>query len=245
GFAGKVRPLHGAQLLTNPRYPHLPRANSILIGALEPPVPWEEIEEEAEPHLRPLNLPTRRVVLFGDETADRMGGSLLARGFRPRTVRLLAHDADSVPVSPGPGAAVWVDPFRMPARYALRYRIAQEALGQGVEAAESARLYMSRADVAWRRTAASFEGTTMAAAADLTRVGSLAEINTVETAPEFRGRGLASALVEFLVAAAIEGGAVGTYLVTPEEALEREFYAPLGFHRVGSLHSFQRSERTG
>lgn len=240
GFAGQLRRLHGARLVTNLRYPHLPRANSLLIGAVEPPVPWHELVEESEPHLAAVGARFRRALLFGEDTAERLATSLRADGYRTHPLSLLRFPEESPLPEVMPGAVAWADTFRLPARYALRYRIAQERFGSGPQAAESARLYMSRADAGWRRTAAAFVDGSLAAAADLTPVGSIYEINTVETAPEFRGQGLAHDLVAFLVRESFASGARGVYLVTEPGALEERLYRPLGFARCATLVSADR-----
>jgi ribosomal protein S18 acetylase RimI-like enzyme len=240
GFAGRVHSIRGAEVLTNPRYPHLPRANCVLVGALAPPTPWSEIAAASETHLRTAGAFGRRVMLFGAEVAARLGAELMMDGFRGHALRLLSYDLGRALPETASEAVGWVDLFRMPARYALRYRIAQERRGSGVAAAEDARLYLSRSDAAWRRTAAAFVDAELAAAADLTTVGSVAEINTVETAPEFRGRGLARALLAFLVEAALRSERAGVYLVCEDGPIVEGLYVPAGFTPVATIHSFER-----
>jgi ribosomal protein S18 acetylase RimI-like enzyme len=240
GFAGQTKRILGAQVLTNPRYPHLPRANCTLVGALEPPTDWRTIRDASFDIFPRTRDAPDRVMLFGEEVSDRLGGALLLDGFRPSLIRLLEFGRDILVPELAPGRVVWVDTFRMPARYSLRYRIAQERAGAGAEAAEAARLYLSRADARWRRTAGAYVDGTLAAAADLCPIGSVTEITYVETAPEFRGRGLAREVVSFLVRAGFEEGARAVYLAAQDGPLSTGFYGKLGFEPAATITMFQR-----
>jgi GNAT superfamily N-acetyltransferase len=92
-----------------------------------------------------------------------------------------------------------------------------------------------------------YEGDTLAGVANITpkpflHRGSpvlLAEIGGTETSPDFRGRGVFSQLVEFLVAAARERGYAGLY-GTPNEASGRIYMGKLGW--TGVFH-WQRQLR--
>ncbi len=237
---GQVRRLEGARLVTNPRYRRLLPANQILVGATEPPVEWDEIDRAARPTLRNLGIRGRRVTLFGDEVRDRLGPTLTRHGFRPHPQDLLAFGGISRVTAAADIEIRIVDPLLQAARFALNYRIEEERHGPGSEAADRASLFQTRADSAWRRSFAGFLGAAFGGACDLTRIGSLAQINHVGTAPEWRGRGLASALVLHAIGAALTAGARGIYVVTDSRTLAEGLYGPLGFHPTVRVTVFER-----
>ncbi len=240
GWNGQVRRLHGARVVTNPRYRRLLPANQILVGATEPPVEWDAIERAATPSLRNLGIRGRRVTLFGEEVRDRLGPALARHGYRPHQQDLLAFGGISRVTAATDIEIRTVDPLLQAACYALNYRIEEERHGPGPEGTDRASLYQTRADSAWRRTFAGFLGTALGGACDLTRIGSLAQISHVGTAPEWRGRGVASALVLHAIGAALETGARGIYLITDSRTLTERLYGPLGFHPAGRITVFER-----
>jgi ribosomal protein S18 acetylase RimI-like enzyme len=240
GWAGQVRRIPGARLVTNPRFRNLLPANQLLVGPNEPAVPWDEIEREAEPTLRGLGVPGRRVMLFGRDVEDRLGFDLVRAGFRRRPLYMLSYAGfDTTRERPGIAVRI-VDPFSAPARYALRYRIEREDRGPTPEAAERARLFLEEFHSDRRRTLVAFVGNEFTGAGDLVPVGSLAAIVKVETLPEWRGQGVAQAVVRRATEEAFEGGAEGVYLNVISTNLEHGLYRPLGFERIAEIGIFER-----
>ncbi len=241
GWTGRVRRVTGARVVTSPQFRDLLVANQVLVGATDAPVGWEEIEREAEPAFRALGVRGRRAMLFGDEVDRRLGPSLRARGFRERALRLLTYRGYAS-VAPRPDVPVrWVDPFLWPALFALRYRIEEEAHGPGREASERTSLYSSRADSAWRRSYAATFGPEMAGSCDVVRIGSIAQVAGVQTAPEWRGQGIATAVVSRAVEETLREPVRGIYLTTPTAALADQLYAPLGFAPAATVAIYERA----
>ncbi|MGR6920511.1 GNAT family N-acetyltransferase [[Actinomadura] parvosata] len=79
----------------------------------------------------------------------------------------------------------------------------------------------------------------IAARADLYAQGGVAQIESVFTGEEHRGRGYARALMEALLAEV--AGAELIFLVADAADWPRHFYARLGFEDVGRTHSFLRT----
>ena len=240
-WAGQVRRLHGARLVTNPRYRTVLRANQILVGATEPPVEWESIRTQAEPALRSAGIRGRRVMLFGEEVRSRLEGPISAEGFRERFLWLLAFRGVTT-ARPAPRVTIrLVDPFLRPAWFSLSYRIEQETSRPGDPVSESFSLTASLADRPGRRTFAGFLGDSLAGSLDLIRIGSIASIDEVQTAPEWRGQGVATTLVLRAVEEAIRDGARGIQLTTDSRSLADQLYAPCGFESVSQLSIFERT----
>jgi GNAT superfamily N-acetyltransferase len=216
------------------------RANQILVGVTEPPVDWEEIEAQAEPTFRSIGVRGRRVMLFGDDVRRRLEGPLTARGFRERNLWLLVFRGLSM-AQPNPGVTIrLVDPFLQPAWYTLTYRVVEETARPGESVSDAVSFYSSLAQRPGRRTFAGFLGDTMAGSCDLVRVGSLAVITGVRTAPEWRGQGVATTLVLRATDEAVRDGARGVHLTTQTTALAEQLYGPCGFESADRISIFER-----
>lgn len=237
---GQARRLHGARLVTNPSFRRVGRANQLLVGPTDPPVDWSDIEAQAEPTLRALGLRFRRVTLFGEEVRRRLAGTLSAEGFRESVRWLLVYRGLATARIPEHVQIRNVDPFLRPAWFTLTYRIQQE-YGEGPEeAAEETSLYGRLADRAGRTILAGFRGDSMAGTADLNRIGSIGSVEHVQTAPEWRGQGVATALVTRATDQAVRDGCRGVELVTHSRSLADQLYAPCGFETVDRIAIFER-----
>ncbi|WP_052422471.1 GNAT family N-acetyltransferase [Nonomuraea candida] len=84
-------------------------------------------------------------------------------------------------------------------------------------------------------------GGSIAARADLYVHGGVAQIESVFTGEEHRGKGHARALMLALLAEAAEAQAELIFLVADADDWPRHFYARLGFEVVGRTHSFLRT----
>jgi GNAT superfamily N-acetyltransferase len=241
GWAGEqVRRLRGARLVTNPKYRQSLWANQILVGATEPPVEWEEIRLQAEPTLHALRVIGRRAMLFGDEVRDRLGGPLAADGYQERDLHLMAYRGFAT-AQPSPRISIrLMDPFLRPAWFTLTYRVEEERLRPDWSVADRMSHFARLAEKPGRRTFAGFVGDSMAGSCDLIRIGSLASIDSVQTAPEWRGQGVATSLVLRATDEAVRDGARGIQLTTNSSALADRLYGPCGFESIARLAIFER-----
>jgi GNAT superfamily N-acetyltransferase len=215
-------------------------ANQILVGATEPPVDWVEIREQAEPTFRSLGVTGRRVMLFGDEVTGRLGGQLAADGFREREIWLMAYQGFAT-ASANPHVMIrLVDPFLRPAWFTLSYRVEQETARPGESVSDWASFYSSLAGGPGRRTFAGFLGDEMAGSCDLARIGSLSSVDHVQTAPEWRGQGVARTLVLRATEEAVRDGARGVQLTTRSASMASQLYGPCGFETIARLAIFER-----
>ena len=240
GWVGQIRRLRGARLVTNARYRALLWANQVLVGATEPPVEWEEITAQAEPTLRALGVRGRRVMLFGDDVRSRLAGPLSADGFQERSLWLLAFRGLTTAHANARVTIRLVDPFLRPAWFTLSYRVEQETARPGESVSDWASFYSSLADRPGGRTFAGFLGETMAGSCDLVRMGSLASVDHVQTAPEWRGQGVATTLVLRATDEAVRAGARGIQMTTHSPTLADQLYRPCGYETLARLSIFER-----
>ncbi len=73
--------------------------------------------------------------------------------------------------------------------------------------------------------------------------GSDAQIEYVETLEEFRGRGVARAVVLRAIEAASEAGARDIFIVADDDDWPKELYGRLGFDRIGRTWQFIREPK--
>jgi ribosomal protein S18 acetylase RimI-like enzyme len=95
-----------------------------------------------------------------------------------------------------------------------------------------------------RRFAVRLEGET-ASGADLFSDGRTAQIEDVATHPDFRGRGLASAVVLRAAAEALAAGHDFVFLVADDSDWPKELYSRLGFAPLGRKWQFLRQPARG
>ncbi len=81
---------------------------------------------------------------------------------------------------------------------------------------------------------------TLASSCELYVNGRLAQVESVDTLAEFRGRGLARACVSRAVTEAREAGADLVFIWADANDWPKELYSKLGFDPIGHLWSFQK-----
>ena len=81
----------------------------------------------------------------------------------------------------------------------------------------------------------------LVSSADLYADGRTAQVEDVVTAPTYRGRGHASALVVHAVAEALAGGNDLVFLAADDEDWPKELYARLGFEPIGHTWAFLKT----
>lgn len=179
-------------------------------------------------------------MLFGDEVRDRLGSGLASDGFQERPLSLLTYRGYSDATANPRVVVRLVDPFLRPAWFTLSYRVEQETARPGENVEDWARFYSSQSDRPGLRTFAGFLGESMAGSCDLGSVGTLAYIAHVQTAPEWRGQGVASTLVLRATEEAVRMGARGIQMTTRSAALDERLYRPLGYEPVARLWIYER-----
>jgi ribosomal protein S18 acetylase RimI-like enzyme len=194
----------------------------------------EELAGEAERLQGEAGLLHRKVV-----TDDDAVGSRLAAGFR----RLGWHVAPIVVMRfAGGGRAVPVDEVREVGFPDLEPSL--KASGgfstDAEEAAQVARRRRITGAAGSARYFAAYRDERVASYCELYTDGELGQIEAVVTEPEYRGQGLASAVV---TKARLESEAAGdrlTFLLADEDDWPKELYGKLGFRAIGRVWDFVR-----
>ena len=228
-------------LVSTPSLPRVWDANFAIVDR------WEgtaaELRDELERVQRQARFAHRRAALLDEGLAQRLWGDVLELGweFSSRYV-VMAHcrPPDRAPDPAievlGVGETDWAN--------GRRAMIATEPFGHddelGAQLVELDRRLARAMEV--RHLAAVIDGE-VASYAGLYLEGDVAQIEDVATLEEFRGRGLARAVVLQAVEEARLAGAELVFLVADEADWPRELYGRLGFDAIGTEHVFGRSGR--
>lgn len=156
--------------------------------------------------------------------ADRLVVMALRREPDTRSEPNLAEEADLSTVRPMLETVIGREPYATSmdtVRALADYREELERLA-------GARFYCARV------------GAEIASICELYADGDVAQVEDVNTLQEFRGRGLARAVVQRAVDDAIAGGAKLVFLHALADDWPKELYAKLGFDPIGHMWSFVR-----
>jgi ribosomal protein S18 acetylase RimI-like enzyme len=178
-----------------------------------------------------------RKLLIEDETAgDRLSPLLVAAGWDIARLGLMAHRGAAASGAAAAAREVDLETLR-PTREEFIRLDPFSARDSVVEQLLEADHVIAAAVTA--RPFASFEDGEIAAFCFLYSDGATAQIEVVSTLPRFRRRGHARAVVEAALAAALEDHDL-TFIVADEGDWVKDWYARLGFERVGIVHEALR-----
>lgn len=201
-------------------------------GWLDAPALTAEVERvQATAGLR-----HRHVIVADERGGARLAGGLAARGWSARRRTIMAHRR--------PGAANGAPVRKLAAAEArafLERSLAGDPAGLGAEVVRQlgeARDVLAAAGGA-RSYGAVLDGVVVSAC-DLYHRGSVAQIESVLTLAEHRGRGLASAVVGHALARARSAGCELAFLQVEEDGGPRALYERLGFDPIGSAWVLER-----
>jgi GNAT superfamily N-acetyltransferase len=191
----------------------------------------EELARDAERAQAAAGLEHRRLVI-DDRLGREVEADLQARGWTMERLLVMpfcggGRDVDTSAVAEVAAAEVepaWAMGIRSEGRD-------EETVRQLVAAQHLRRLAV---DVTY--FAARVDGG-IASYCELFSDGATAQIESVMTLPEFRGRGLATAVVSAALAKARDANTL-TFLVADDEDWPKDLYAKLGFAPVGTIWSF-------
>jgi GNAT superfamily N-acetyltransferase len=229
------------EVVSTPSLPRVWDANFALVER------WDgsaaDLRDELESVQRQAGFTHRRSAILDGRLAGRLWADLVALGweFTSRYV-VMAHrrppDREPDPAIEvlGVGETDWAN--------GRRAMIATEPFGHdddlGAQLVELDRRLARSMEV--RHLAAVVDGE-VASYAGLYVEDGVAQIEDVATLQEFRGRGLARAVVLRAVEEARRAGAELTFLVADEADWPQQLYARLGFDPIGAEHVFGRSGR--
>ncbi len=229
------------ELLRTPSLPRVWDANFALVER------WTgsagDLHDELERVQRHAGFSHRRAVILADAVAERLWDDLLEHDweFASRYLVMAQRRDPDRPADPGievvgVGELDWAQ--------GRRAMIATEPHGHDDELAAQLVALDGRLARAMevRHYAAVLEGEVVSYAG-LYLADGVAQIEDVATLEEFRGRGLARAVVLQAAAEARRAGAELVFLVADEGDWPKQLYARLGFDAIGVEHAFGRSRR--
>ncbi len=177
----------------------------------------------------------RHAIVADERGGARLADGLAARGWSARRRTIMAHrrpgTANGAPVRELTAAE---------AREFIERSLAADPAGLG---AEVVRQLTEARDVLAAGGARSYGAVVdgvVVSACDLYRRGSVAQIESVLTLEEHRGRGLASAVVDHVLARARSAGCELAFLQVEEDGGPRALYERLGFDPIGSAWVLER-----
>ncbi|MET7329572.1 GNAT family N-acetyltransferase [Nonomuraea sp. NPDC005650] len=232
----------GGFAVLDDRYPGSHDDNKLIVGAGPVPETYGEAREAAERLLRAADevLAARghRLVCVDD---DRLGAALaptfVAAGYEHETNLIMAFRG------PAPSAPVVAERLSFSELLPVLRRDWRHTLPQapdevidGLARRVEGRLRGADAVSFWGVRAPDGE---IAARADLYEHAGVAQIESVFTGAEHRGKGHARALMTTLLAQAAAAGLI--FLVADAADWPKDFYAKLGFAEVGRTHAFLRT----
>jgi ribosomal protein S18 acetylase RimI-like enzyme len=194
----------------------------------------EELMAEAERLQAPAGLPHRKVEV--QEGGDGLVESFAAAGWSAErlVVMALRPGADQRGAAPAPVREVGFDAVRA---------LIEQWYGEAMGAEESRRLADSDADSGARSGARYFlaEREEPAACCELLTTGDgVGQVESVYTAIDHRGHGLASAVVRAAIAAAQERGDDLIMIMADADDWPQRLYERLGFETVDTYRAFTR-----
>lgn len=214
-------------------YPASYEHNQVYVTAM---VPAALILAETERSLRLRR--HRHITILDEGVGRRLAPRLVGAGYEREHLVVMALDGRP----PGPPPSVRVD--RVPLE-ALREAVVRSWSEQYPYDRENVRTQLFERRFA---TAAACDLSSHAVRVDgavaawchLYRLDGAAQVESVNTLPEWRGRGFARAVVLDAVAAALESGCEPVFLAAYRDDWPRQLYERLGFVAVGEQHSFLR-----
>jgi ribosomal protein S18 acetylase RimI-like enzyme len=232
--AEEIRPFTWGQTLINRTLNLVHDANYALVDHVNGATARDLIGE-ADRLQADLGLKHRRVNVDDPVAADQMATSFQALGYSPERFVIMTHAGHPVPPV-DVSSVVEVDWPRMRSARGIARTFEPWATPAVIEQLLAYHELHARL-VRTRYFAVLAEGRVVSSC-ELRTEGEIAQIETVETLPEFRQRGFARAVVSAALAAAQGHDLI--FLVADQDDWPQHFYARLGFQTVGRESRFLR-----
>ncbi len=223
----------GGTVLLNERFPQSWTHNFLRVDPPAEGLSAQALAGQAETLHGEAGHTHRRVWVDDEAAGERLAEGLRSLGWQVRCEWVMAHPGEAPPadsritvreLAPEEIRPFWEEMFRR-----MEYVRDEETVRQLTE-----RNHTLGRQLSVRHFGAICDGR-IASACDLYPGGELAEIQDVETLEEYRGRGLARAVMAAALRAAKERGAAFTFLMADAEDWPKEFYGRLGFHVLGKF----------
>ncbi|MGH7665859.1 MAG: GNAT family N-acetyltransferase [Candidatus Dormibacteria bacterium] len=244
GSSTEVLPAHGGFAVLNREFPDSFEHNCLVVSSR---VEADQLIAEADRILGGAGLAHRAIELEREDVDEAWLNRFRDLGFEVhRNLTMVWRRS----LSRGAMAAVERLPYRdlMPLVEASWRRYLPAASERTIRQLVDRRLVTHRACQVTHHAVRGPAG--LAARCDLYRIPPLAQVEDVETEPEWRNRGYATAVVLDSIALARESGCQLIFLYADADDWPQQLYLRLGFDPVGSSYTIQRpgdstlSERT-
>lgn len=232
--AEETRPFSWGRAVINRRLNLVHDANYLIVDQLDGASP-PALVEVAEQIQGGLGLAHRRVNVDDQAAALKLMPDFEARGFLAERFVVMVHQRppDRAVATEGVEEAEWT---RIRAARAVERQQEPWAYPELIEQILAKQELTARL-VKTRYFAACADGKVVSSC-ELRTEDDTAQVETVETLPPFRGRGLARAVVSAALAAAVGHGFI--FLVADHDDWPQHFYRRLGFETVGIESRFLR-----
>jgi ribosomal protein S18 acetylase RimI-like enzyme len=239
--ASRTEPFRWGTALFNDAYPMRFDSNYLRVERSLGQATAIELAAEADQLL--AGFPHREIVVPDVAEADRIAAGMVERGYAVERLVYMVQRGE-IPEQP---ADVRVEEYDLADVHPLFVEIARRLEDAPTEAvaialADFAQVLVDR--IGARFFGVSVEGKPVGSCELYVHEG-VAQVESVGTLEEFRGRGLARA---FVTAAMREGYAAGAdmvFLMADDDDWPKGFYGRLGFERVGGFRSFNRFPKPG
>lgn len=228
GIAEEVRPFQWGRGLINRQLNLVHDANYLVADHVGDAVSARDLTDAAERVQANLGLQHRRVNVDDQAAADRLASQFEALGYVPERFVIMSL-GNQVGAALHRASAVEVDWPRV--RVARSMARKQESWATPPLVEQLMRYHELHAQLVPTRYFAALVGGSVVSSCELRAHDGIAQIETVETLPEFRQRGLARSVVATALQAA--RGHELIFLVADCDDWPQHFYARLGFEAVG------------
>ena len=232
--AEEIRPFQWGRALINRRLNLVHDANYLLADQVDGAT-TDELIDAAERMQAELGLEHRRINVDDQAAADRMANQFEARGYLPERFVIMAHLRGHEPPI-DQGSVVEADWPQIRSARSIARRLEPWATPALVE--QLLEYHERHAQLVPTRYFAALADGRVVSSCELRAEGTVAQIETVETLPEFRQRGLARAVVSTALDAARGHDLI--FLVADKNDWPQQLYRKLGFEDVGLETRFLR-----
>jgi GNAT superfamily N-acetyltransferase len=232
-----IEPTAFGTAFLNPDFPLKYDANFVRVERRLGGIAADALAADADRVLGEHGLSHRKVVVFDDGHGARLATEFLQLGWSAERLLIMAQVREPEQRPPWPVEEMRFVDVRKFLETVLRrqpYGDTDETVRQLVDIRE---VYVR--EVGARFFVASVESR-QASVCELYGFDGVAQVEDVNTLEEFRGRGLASAVVLGAATAARERGSDLVFLVADDADWPKDLYARLGFDPVGTFWSFVR-----
>jgi GNAT superfamily N-acetyltransferase len=245
-----VRHTPWGAIVADPRYPRVYEANHASVLHLVPELTLEDIRADLLPALEESRATHEHIeIMDADDHSPAVRDLLSSPGEHDPDV-VMIFEGEDPPARPRSSSKIRgeirveevVEPDDS---FWKLYRLAPNEYGQPLpdEVLDQMLARVQEVFLPWERFFIAMVEDSIAGMASVLRLVGVAYIDNVVTLPQFRRRGVATALVNRVVAASLEAGASAAFLLAEENGAPQYLYERLGFRVRRRCYGFTRPLR--